>query len=115
MSDYKRPVGNPTRFIAPEDFERWCADPVTQFVAASYMATVQAARETWERMSWEGGHADPNALLELRTRADCYSGFTQAGWREHAANLASYPVWRKHFEDEAKAEQESRKERKAHG
>ena len=86
---------------------------MTRFVAASYEAMVEVQRVTWERMSWDGGQSDPNALLELRTRADCYAGFYQTDYLQHASHLIEEPRWRKFFEERAKAEREARlKEKK---
>lgn len=103
------PKPDATRFISEEAFAEWCDHPCTKFVAASHAAMVRAQKAAWDQSSWDGGTADPLWLLELRTRADCYQGFLDAGWRQHAANLTEQPVWWKYFQDQARTEGEKRK------
>ena len=69
-----------TRIVpSPDEFDAWCEHPVTRFVAAGYLAAAEAQRDAWATMSWSSGHADPVALNELRTRADAYLAFLEAG------------------------------------
>ena len=60
-----------------EDFAAWCAHPVTKFVAICFERAAEKNRELWEELSWAQGTADPEKLLELRTRADAYLAFIQ--------------------------------------
>lgn len=69
----------------PEDFAAWCEHPVTRFVAAAWAHAAQAQCEAWMRESWGTGNADPLALLELRTRADAYTAFMEAGLEQYVA------------------------------
>lgn len=60
-----------------EEFAAWCEHPVTRFVAACHAKAAEQQREAWSSASWGNGHADPNALIELRTRADAYMAFLE--------------------------------------
>jgi hypothetical protein len=62
-----------------DEFDAWCEHPVTRYVAAAWQAAAVAQREAWTAASWSSGEADPNTLLELRTRADAYSAFLETG------------------------------------
>ncbi len=69
----------------PEDFAAWCEHPVTRFVARAFEAAAIKQRETWVDNSWTGGEAEPELLLELRTRADAYMAFMETGRDEYVA------------------------------
>lgn len=81
-----KPVAKP-QVPHPEDFAAWCAHPVTEFVATVWMHAAQAQMEAWIRASWDAGAADPAKLIELRTRADAYSAFTETGLEQYATLL----------------------------
>jgi hypothetical protein len=61
----------PTR----DDFDIWSVHPVTQYVMKAMATHAQRQRDAWVGMSWDGGKADPDTLIELRTRADTLDGF----------------------------------------
>lgn len=85
MVDQARPKPD-TRITPTEDeFESWCQQPVTRFVAAAMHAAALTQRDAWERLSWGAGEADPKTLCELRTRADAYNAFLETGLREYVA------------------------------
>jgi hypothetical protein len=67
----------------PEEFAAWAQHPVTEWVAARYMAMAGACREAWIEESWRKGLADEKMLLALRTRADCYSAFTETTYERY--------------------------------
>lgn len=69
----------------PEDFAAWCEHPVTRFVAAAWAHAAQAQCEAWMRESWQTGLADLNKLIELKTRADAYNAFMEAGLEQYVA------------------------------
>lgn len=94
MSAQVQPIRPPTpkadaqaQVPHPEDFAAWCEHPVTRFVAAAWMHAAQAQCEAWMAASWSQGVADPAKLIELRTRADAYSAFTETGLDQYAALL----------------------------
>jgi hypothetical protein len=54
--------------IDRELFEEWLANPVTEHVLAKVKETAEANKAAWISMSWDGGKADPLALVELKAR-----------------------------------------------
>ena len=109
-----KPVIEPSpKFVSQEAFERWCADPVTRFVAASYAQVRDQQQEEWLRASWNKEIADPLLLRELRTREDCYAGFLDTDYLAHASHLIEHLAWRKFFEKRAEADREARRGKKA--
>lgn len=68
----------------PEDWAAWCEHPVTRFVATAHKLCAELQRDEWTRVSWTGGHADPLALTELRTRADAYMAFLETTLETYA-------------------------------
>ena len=77
-------------FVSIEAWERWCADPVTRFVAASYEHMIEEQEKAWMQASWRSGNADEKTLTELRTRADCYAGFCDTDYLTHASHLLEH-------------------------
>ncbi len=71
----------------PDDWEAWCAHPVTRFVAAAYFNAAQEQREAWLNVSWGAGQCDPIKLLEWRARADAYMAFLETTLEEHAKHV----------------------------
>lgn len=53
-----------------EDFDGWLKDPVTKWVFTAVAKASEAEKAEWVRLSWENGEPNPEALLELRTRAN---------------------------------------------
>lgn len=53
-----------------DDFDAWRKDHVTAWVMRAIEQAIKAERAEWMRQSWDGGNADQDQLLELRTRAD---------------------------------------------
>lgn len=59
----------------PDDFDIWSIHPVTQYVMKAMATHAERQRDAWVGMSWQGGNADQDTLIELRTRADTLDGF----------------------------------------
>jgi len=59
----------------PDDFEIWSVNPVTEYVLQAMRAHAERQRQAWLSLSWGSGKADPETLMELRTRADTLEGF----------------------------------------
>lgn len=60
---------------------------MTAWVRAILKDAAAAHKDEWDKVSWEGGEADPLLLRELRTRADAYMAIeetTYEGWCERA-------------------------------
>lgn len=54
--------------IDRELFEEWLANPVTEYVLAKVKETAEANKAAWISMSWDGGKADQQTLVELKAR-----------------------------------------------
>lgn len=63
-----------------EEFAAWRDHPVTLFVFAALSNASAEQRNAWSETSWEGGEANENLLLELRTRADAYNSMQEADY-----------------------------------
>lgn len=77
--DLAQPVPDDRLPPTPEEFAAWCEHPTTRWVAAAWLKAAEAQKEQWIAASWGAGDADPNLLLEWRTRADAYLAFIQTG------------------------------------
>lgn len=60
-----------------EEFEAWHDLPITRFVMDVYAAMAEMQKQAWLDMSWDGGHANSEALIEFRTRADAYRSMSE--------------------------------------
>lgn len=60
-----------------ESFAAWRENPVTQFVLTACRKIADENKAAWVEASWVSGNADPDNLLELRTRADAYMALSQ--------------------------------------
>jgi hypothetical protein len=49
-------------------FEEWLANPVTELVFAKVRETAEANKALWMSISWDGGKADQQTLVELKAR-----------------------------------------------
>jgi hypothetical protein len=49
-------------------FEEWLANPVTEHVLAKVRETAEANKTLWMSISWDGGKADQQTLVELKAR-----------------------------------------------
>lgn len=67
----------------PEEWAAWCANPVSEWVAAAFAAKAAECRETWTRTSWDGAVANQELLIELRTRADNFEAFLTANFKDY--------------------------------
>lgn len=67
-----------------DEFESWTLHPVTRFVADAYQQMAGKQREMWMARSWGDADANPELLIELRTRADDYMAFLETGLDEYA-------------------------------
>lgn len=54
--------------IDRESFEEWMAHPVTEHVMAKVKETALANKDLWMSISWDGGKADQQTLVELKAR-----------------------------------------------
>ncbi len=68
-----------------EEFERWRAGPVTEWVMARLLMGVDDMKRQWVATSWEGGVADGARLMALRERASVYREVTTITFEELAA------------------------------
>lgn len=83
------PSPQPPTAVGPtaEEFEEWCENPVTRFVAHAYRIGADACALKWSQSSWTAGQCDPALLAELRTRADAYEAFLHTNWSDYAATI----------------------------
>jgi len=63
--------------VSRGDFEDWHQHPVTQWVLAALSAEGEQLKADWIAASWDGGHADPMRLIELRAAAAAYGTVVQ--------------------------------------
>jgi hypothetical protein len=63
--------------ITEDDFLTWREHPVTKWVFDAIERGVEAQKSAWIDASWEAGKADPEMLIELRTRADAYRALNE--------------------------------------
>lgn len=68
----------------PEDFDAWCENPITRFVATAWANAADAQKDVWLALSWGGGNPDPEKLIEYRTRADAYMAFLETPLEAYA-------------------------------
>lgn len=54
--------------IDREMFEEWLAHPVTEHVLKVVGAMADKNKQLWIEKSWDGGIADPMALVDLKAR-----------------------------------------------
>lgn len=54
--------------IDRELFEEWLANPVTEWVLAKVKETAEANKARWMQVSWDGGNADQETLVDLKAR-----------------------------------------------
>lgn len=54
--------------IEPEDFEAWRAHPVTEAVSKALVILAERNKQKWIDVSWDGNHADPLVLADLKAR-----------------------------------------------
>lgn len=54
--------------IDRELFDEWMANPVTEYVLAKVKETAEANKALWMQISWDGGRADQQTLVELKAR-----------------------------------------------
>lgn len=74
-----------------EDFARWRDDPVTRWVLKALEADAEAQKAAWMSHSWDNGHANPQTLLEFRTRADAYRAMREADYAAYCEALGDTP------------------------
>lgn len=80
------PAPSRSKVVPTEDeFRTWAQHPVTEWVARQYQRMSLAQQQLWLDQSWRGGIPNPEALIELRTRADAYMAFLETGWSQYAA------------------------------
>lgn len=79
----------PDARIAPtqDEFDAWCENPVTRYVAAAWERSAIVQRDAWTVRSWSSGEADPALLTELRTRADAYNAFLETTLEDYERAL----------------------------
>lgn len=68
--------------MTEDDFLSWREHPVTRWVFKGIEAASAAQRDEWLRLSWLGGVANPDVLIELRTRADSLLGLTETSYEQ---------------------------------
>ncbi len=71
----------------PDDWEAWCLNPTTRFVATAYANAAQAQHDVWMQLSWGSGQCDPVKLIEYRARADAYNAFLETTLEQHAKQV----------------------------
>jgi hypothetical protein len=74
-----------------EAFQAWLEDPVTDWVMKAHRKTADDNKEAWIKQSWENGHSNPLALLELHTRADAYLAISQMSYADVCAAFGETP------------------------
>jgi hypothetical protein len=80
-----RPALHPaTAFPSREEFDAWCRDPVTRFVATAYAISAKLNEEAWRQVSWVQADPDPVKLVEFKARADAYEAFLTVGYARYA-------------------------------
>lgn len=77
----------PTR----EEFEAWRDHPVSRMVFAGLARNADECREAWQDASWGQGHATPDLLVELRTRADTLRTLEDASYEAWCETLGLDP------------------------
>lgn len=77
---------NDERILVPddEDFEIWCANPVTRFVASAFKRLSENQKIYWEEISWETGKVSLEKRCELRAKSDAYADFLTLTKEEYA-------------------------------
>jgi len=70
-----------------EEFEAWRDHPITQFVMEAYRRMAEEQKAAWVDGSWEAGDANPEMLIELRTRADAYRSMSECVLDDFAATV----------------------------
>ena len=70
-----------------EEFEAWRDHPITQFVMEAYRRMAAEQKAAWVEGSWEAGDANPDMLIELRTRADAYRSMSECVLDDFAATV----------------------------
>jgi hypothetical protein len=88
------PVPRPdpkARYPTKEEFEAWCADPVTRFVATGVRVMIEDLKSFWVQKSWDGGSADQTELDQLTARADAHASFLQATWEDYVSRIDASP------------------------
>lgn len=63
-----------------EEFAAWRSEPITGFAFAALRAAHRAQKEQWDEASWNGGLAEQETLIMLRTRADAYAALEEADY-----------------------------------
>jgi len=76
-------AGNPTQ----EEFEVWCRDAVTRWVAASHAKMAEEAKSAWVKATWYSGKADETELAVLRKASETFLAFIEADWLDHLRNV----------------------------
>lgn len=74
-----------------EDFARWRDDPVTRWVLAAHLQAAADQQTTWQKVSWEEGHANPALLQELRVRADAYRAIGEMTYEDVCSAMGEEP------------------------
>ncbi len=78
--------------IAADEYAAWLEHPVTRWVMLAMDAQAEAQREAWIERSWVAGKAEPEALAELRVRADTLKAMREADYFDLCAALEQEPV-----------------------
>jgi hypothetical protein len=65
---------------ADEDFQQWCENPVTMFVALAFSKIIERQREEWEKVLGQANLSlTPemlnNVRIDLRARIDAHEAF----------------------------------------
>lgn len=74
-----------------EDFARWQADRVTQWVMAAHRAAADANKAAWVDQSWVGGACSRDVLTDLRIRADAYLAIADTSYEGFCDMLGEEP------------------------
>lgn len=78
--------------ITEDDFLRWRDNAVTQWIFKALETAVQAQKDEWGSISWDGNAPDPLKLMELRTRADSYAALFETDFTAWQAINGETPL-----------------------
>ncbi len=92
---YIKPTpGNPALIPTKEEFETWCENPVTSFVALAYEKVAEAQKEGWINFTWDQNKVDKEIFVELKVRSDAYKAFIETEYANYF-----YIVVGEHYEE----------------
>jgi hypothetical protein len=73
-----------------DDFEAWCENPVTQYVATVHALICEVAKDTLLQEMWVNGQANQVALDAARTRVDAYKAFLETPRETYAEHIKTF-------------------------